>query len=107
MTLPERYNLFKRRTTLTRQLRVLLIGVILPFIVMIAVVLGMLGSFNREYAITLQNASTAGEFHHNFTDALDLDMYYYVVGSKNIDHLPLEVVENAQQVITRLQATTT
>ena len=107
MTLPERYNIFKRRTTLTRQLRVLLIGVILPFIVMIAVVLGMLGSFNREYAITLQNASTAGEFNNNFKDALDLDMYYYVVGSKNIDHLPLEVVENAQQVITRLQATTT
>ena len=97
----------KTRSTLRRQLRVLLIVVAVPFIVLIAVLLFMLYSFNHEYDVTLQNATTASEFNFDFKDNLDLAMYYYVVGSKNIDHLPLDDVEHAESVIRRLQETTT
>ena len=38
-------------TTLNRQLRVLLVGVVLPFVLMITFVLSMLGSFNQQYAV--------------------------------------------------------
>jgi two-component system sensor histidine kinase YesM len=100
-------DLFKTRATLGRQLRALLTVVAAPFIVMIAVLLFMLYSFNQEYDITLQNANTASEFNFDFKDNLDLEMYYYVVGSSNIDHLPLEDVEYAQNVISRLEKTTT
>lgn len=97
----------KTRTTLERQLRVLLIGVLVPFIVMITVILFMLATYNREYSTILQNVATASEFSFDFKDNLDLDMYYYVVGSSNIDHLPLEEVEYAQEVIDKLEKTTT
>ncbi len=100
-------DLFKTRATLGRQLRALLTVVAAPFIVMIAVLLFMLYSFNQEYDITLQNANTASEFNFDFKHNLDLEMYYYVVGSSNIDHLPLEDVEYAQNVISRLEKTTT
>lgn len=100
-------DLFRTRATLRRQLRVLLIVAAAPFIVMIMVLLFMLYSFNQEYDITLQNANTASEFNFDFKDNLDLEMYYFVVGSSNIDHLPLEDVEYAQDVIGRLQKTTT
>ena len=93
-------------TTLNRQLRVLLVGVVLPFVLMITFVLSMLGSFNQQYAVTLQNVSVASDFNFDFKDKLDLDMYYFVVGSSNIDHLPIEEVTYAQQIISRLNETT-
>ena len=77
-------------TTLNFQLHVLLIGVVLPFILMVIIVLIMMGSFNRDYAVSLQNATTAGEFNFNFKDQLDLDMYYFVVNTRFMDHLPME-----------------
>ena len=94
------------RTTLNRQLRVLLVGVVLPFVFMITLVLSMLGTFNQQYAVTLQNVSVASGFNFDFKDKLDLDMYYFVVGSSNIDHLPIEEVTYAQQIISRLNETT-
>lgn len=103
----ERFAAFRVKTTLDRQLRILLVGVVLPFVIMVVVVLCMVASFNREYAVTLQNATTAGEFNFNFKDNLDLDMYHYVVGSRYMHHLPLEDVEHAQEVIRRLEKTTT
>lgn len=97
----------KGSTTLNRQLRVLLVGVVLPFLLMTAFLLSRLWAYNREYAVTLLNVTTASEFNFEFKDKLDLDMYYFVVGSKNMDHLPLEEVDKAREVILRLQKTTT
>ena len=97
----------KTRTTFKRQLRVLLFGVVLPFVVMVAVILGLFYSFNREYAVTLQNASIMSQFNFGFKDKLDLDMYHYAVHSREMDHLPLEDVEEAQALISSLQSTTT
>ncbi|HWP52155.1 MAG TPA: sensor histidine kinase, partial [Clostridia bacterium] len=97
----------KKSTTLTRQLRALLAGVVLPFLLMTAILLSLLWSYNREYAVTLLNVTTASEFNFEFKNKLDLDMYYFVVGSKSMDHLPLEEVDKAREVILRLQKTTT
>lgn len=88
----------KTRTTLGRQLRVLLIGGIGPFAVIAIASLLMLGSLNREYEVTLQNATTASEFNFDFKDNMDLDMYLYVVQSRDMPHLPLEEVYQAQRV---------
>lgn len=94
-------------TTLNRQLRVLLIGVALPFIILIVTVLGMLGSFNRQYAVTLYNAATAGELNFDFKKKLDLDMYSFAVYSKAMPELPLGEVTHAQEIVSRLKDTTT
>lgn len=95
------------RTTLKVQLRKLSMAVGVPFVVMVAVILVMVYMFNREYTITLRNTTTASEFNMDFKEKLDLDMYYYVIGSNSMDHLPLEEVENAKEVIQKLQQTTT
>lgn len=102
-----RIKQFRARTTLNRQMRVLLIGVAGPSLIMIMVVLIMFGMLNREYEVTLKNATTASEFNADFKDRLDLDMYYFAVWSKNMDHLPLEEVQHAQDILNRLQKTTT
>ncbi len=97
----------RKKTSLRRQLRKLTLGICIPFLVMILFVFGELYSFIRDYSTTLQNATAASEFNFDFKEKLDLDMYHYVVGSKSIDHLPLEEVENARKVINRLKLTTT
>lgn len=109
MKLGEIKHLFvrKTRTTLGRQLRVLLIGGIVPFAVIALAALLMLGSLNREYEVTLQNATTASEFNFDFKDNMDLNMYLYVVQSRDMPNLPLEEVYQAQRVLQRLKKTTT
>ena len=91
-----RKDILKR--SLKSQLRNLTVVISIPFLIMIIIVFFMVIVFNREYATTLYNATTASEFNFDFKEKLDLDMYHYVVGSKSIDHLPLEEVENARSV---------
>lgn len=100
-----RMSKFKKRS-LKSQLRNLTVAISFPFLIMIIIVFIMVISFNRQYATTLHNATTASEFNFDFKEKLDLEMYHYVVGSKSIDHLPLEEVENARSVINRLKLTT-
>ncbi|MBR3772086.1 MAG: sensor histidine kinase [Clostridium sp.] len=103
----EKQNRSKGKKTLHRQMQNLSIVLGIPFLVLLLIVFPMVYQFNREYATTLHNATTASEFNFDFKENLDLDMYYFVVGNKNVDHLPLEEVENARKVIKRLQKTTT
>lgn len=95
------------KKTLHKKLKNLIIVLGIPFLVMLLIIFPMVYQFNREYATTLHNATTASEFNFNFKEKLDLDMYYFVVGNKSVDHLPLEEVEYARNVIKRLQKTTT
>ena len=100
-------NLRQTHTTVARQLRMLIICSIVPFAILTMLALYMLGLLNREYAVTLQNATTASEFNIDFKDKLDLDMYHYVAQSSSMDHLPMEEVERARSVLVRLQQSTT
>lgn len=106
-----RQMLFRRQerptTTLGRRLGFLLAGLIVPYVLMTGVFLYTIDRFNSQYTDALQNANTAGEFNNDFKKNLDQKMYYYVIGSSNIDHLPLEDVEEAREVLRRLQQTTT
>lgn len=97
----------KKRTTLKAQLRTLSMVIGIPFVAMTVTILVMVYLFNREYTITLRNATTASAFNMDFKEKLDLDMYYYVIGNSSMAHLPLEEVENAKGVIQKLQETTT
>lgn len=101
----DRKNIEKK--TLHQKLQKLIVALGVPYLAMMLIVFLMLYQFNREYTTTLHNATTASEFNFDFKENLDLDMYYFVVGNKSVDHLPLEEVENARKVIKRLQKTTT
>lgn len=103
-----RYKIcIEKRKTLRSQFTKLIIAIGIPFIIMIVIILYFLYSFNLEYRATLVNATTASEFNFNFKEKLDLDMYYFVIGSSNMKQLPLDEVVNAKNVIQRLQETTT
>ncbi len=93
--------------TLGRRLGFLLAGLIVPYVLMTGVFLYTIDRFNSQYTDALQNANTAGEFNNDFKKNLDQKMYYYVIGSRNADHLPLEDVEEARDVLRKLQKTTT
>ena len=94
------------KTSIRDQLHILTVGVVVPFVIFIVAVIFLLASFNRQYNTILQNITTASEFNFDFKENLDLDMYHYVVGSKEMDHLPLEEVDSAKKVIKKLKKTT-
>ena len=94
------------KTTIRHQLHILTIGVLVPFVILIVAVIYLLSSFNRQYNTILQNITTASEFNVDFKENVDLDMYHYVVGSKEMDPLPLEEVDSAKAVIKKLKKTT-
>lgn len=96
----------RKKTSLKSQLRKLTVVISTPFLIIIIIAIATVFAFNREYATVLHNATTASAFNFDFKENLDLEMYYYVVGSKSSDHLPLEDVKNARKVIKRLQKTT-
>ena len=107
--IPIHFNPFRRKNTpdmLKKQIKKLLMGMVIGFLVIIAFLFFMLVLFNREYKDSLQNANTAAGFNNEFKKKLDLDMYYYVVGPRQDQKLPLEEVDKAEKVLQRLMKTT-
>lgn len=100
----------KKHKTITQQLHKMLWIVIIPLMGLICALLYLMVEFNSEYSAALKNANTAAEFNHDFKDKLDLDMWYHVIkprSEQSVDDLPMAEVENARDVFTRLQQTTT
>lgn len=92
--------------SLNNKLRVLLLVIFLPLIAVIVFTLLSLRSFTNQYSTILLNVMTASEFNLEFKESLDYNMYCYIANS-NINVLPMEEVEHAEEVAKRLQNTTT
>lgn len=92
--------------SLNSKLRVLLSAIFLPLAVLIIFVLLNLRTFTHQYSTNLLNVMTASEFNLDFKKSLDYSMYCFIANS-NINVLPLEEVEHAEEVANRLQMTTT
>ncbi|MCC8067666.1 MAG: sensor histidine kinase [Clostridiales bacterium] len=101
----------KRKTaapvTLDRQMRTLLITFFVPVLVMMCFLFVALINYVNQYTSILHNVTTASEFNQDFKETIDLKMYYYVVGSHYSDGLPIEEVEDAQELARGLLETTT
>jgi two-component system sensor histidine kinase YesM len=96
----------KMKTVRTRIYSLLAI-VIIPLFCLIFALLILLASFNAEYASALQNANIAAEFNNKFKYTLDLAMWYHVVKAKSEDELPWNEVRQAEELLLKLQGTTT
>ncbi|MDR1495844.1 MAG: sensor histidine kinase [Clostridiales Family XIII bacterium] len=96
----------KIKGTMRGQLSRLIFAAMVPFLAMTIVLLGLLVLFNYEYTTTLKNADTAAEFNFDFKTTVDLEMYYYVVGSKDDTDIPYEYVSSAEAILHRLETTT-
>lgn len=98
------------KTSIKRQMNRLLVAVAAPLLVMIAVLIIMLASINRQYTGALQNANIAADFNTEFKDNIDLEMWYHVIKPRTAaseQELPMHELDAAVEVLHRLEETTT
>ncbi len=96
-----------RETSLRRRLRMLVLSCFVPLALVIFLLLGLLLNYSRQYNTVLHNVTSASAFNQDFKESIDLQMYYYVVGSRYSTGLPTQEVENAQSLARSLMQTTT
>lgn len=95
-----------RETTISYQMKKLFIGLaILTVTVFLIEVLTIL-YYQFRYQHYMHNLTTASEFNQNFKDDIDLKMYYYVIGSKEAEGLPVKEVESAKKIAEDLISST-
>lgn len=85
----------------------LVLPVVLSVIAVVAAILILMTAHTMRYSELLHNVTTASEFNQDFKSSIDQKMYYYVIGSRYSEGLPLDEVEAAQQLARELLNTTT
>lgn len=93
--------------SLESRLRKLIILFVVPVVLLILITFSVLFSYGIKYSDILYNVTTASEFNQDFKDNIDLRMYYYVVGSRFSEGLPIEEVQDAGRLAKELLETTT
>ncbi len=76
----------------------------------IIILIATLFSINSRYTSVLMSANTAADFNKEFKVMLDSDMYNHVIRPRSentADDLPMDVLEDAEAVLRRLETTTT
>lgn len=83
----------------------LMLNVFVPMVVLAAVILTLLVSYNVRNSAITGNITTASRFNQNFKSDVDLKMYYYVSGASQ--ELPLEEIGAARTLAQTLLSGTT
>ena len=96
--------------SIEQQIRRLLITVlpVMGFIIVLLIV--MMLSINSQYTGVLQSANTAADFNKEFKSMLDSGMYNHVITPRSkasLETLPMDVLTDAEDVLKRLESTTT
>lgn len=71
----------RRRTTIRQQILINIWGILLPILVLLAVTLGSLFNFYRQYDGIVQNITMANSYNLSFKKDMDEVMYQIIVGS--------------------------
>lgn len=98
------------RVSIRRQIHKLLLTAFISMLVIVVALLFTLVTISRQYASALQNANTAADFNKEFKNTLDLEMYNHVIrprGDHSVQELPMGELDDAVEVLHRLEATTT
>ena len=93
--------------TFEQKLQKLMILLAVPVIGTILVTFAAFLAYAGRYREILHNVTTASEFNQDLKESIDLKMYYYVVGSRYSEGLPIEEVKAARELALSLQDTTT
>ena len=83
----------------------LMLNVFVPMVVLAAVILTLLVSYNVRNSAITGNITTASRFNQDFKSDVDLKMYYYVSGASQ--ELPLEEIGAARTLAQTLLSGTT
>ena len=83
----------------------LILNMFVPMVLLAAVILILLVSYNVRNAAVTGNITTASQFNQDFRSDVDLKMYYYVSGASQ--ELPEEEIAAAHLLAATLLANTT
>ena len=75
----------------------------------ILILIVMMFSINSRYTQVLMSANTAADFNKEFKAMLDSGMYNHVIrprSESSVEELPMDVLEDAEDVLRRLETTT-
>ncbi len=96
--------------TIEQQIKRLLLTVLPVMCAIILVLVIMLVTVNGKYTKVLLSANTAADFNQEFKNMLDSGMYNHVIlprSDTSVEQLPMAVLDDAAQVLKRLETTTT
>ncbi len=100
----------KPKRSIEQQIKRLLLTVLPVMCAIILILSTMLLSVHGKYSDVLQSANTAADFNLEFKTMLDSGMYNHVIlprSEASPDQLPMDVLEEAEAVLRRLEDTTT
>ena len=98
------------KQSITQQINGLLVPIFFMMAVMVAVFSVMLLSLNYRYEDAMQSMVIAADLNKEFKDNMDLAMYNHVIQPRtktSIAQLPMDELNNAESVLTRLESVTT
>ncbi|MBE5811903.1 MAG: sensor histidine kinase [Clostridiales bacterium] len=96
--------------TIKQQVEKLLVTILPVLGIIIVLLIVTLFSISSRYASVLLNANTAADFNKEFKTVLDSGMYNHVIrprSTASMDDLPMDVLDDAVDVLRRLESTTT
>ena len=96
--------------TIEQQIRRLLLTVLPVMCAIILLLVVMLLTVNGQYTRVLLSANTAADFNQEFKTMLDSGMYNHVIlprSDTSVEQLPTGVLDDAVEVLKRLETTTT
>ena len=79
-----------RETTISSQMKRLFIGLAILTVTVFLIEVLTIVYYQLRYQHYMHNLTTASEFNQNFKEDIDLKMYYYVIGSKEAEGLPVK-----------------
>lgn len=95
------------KITMQSKLWKMILIVTIPLMLVIIVVASIGIGYALQYNAILNNVTTASDFNRDFKKDVDLKMYYYVIDSQYSEGLPLEEVQSAETIASKLIETTT
>ena len=93
------------QSSISGKLYRLILNIFLPMVLLAAVILFLLISYNLRYSSVTGNITTASQFNQDFKADVDLKMYYYVSGSSQ--ELPVEEIQTARTLAQTLLSNST
>lgn len=100
-------NLFNH-LSLSAKIRALLLSTLIPMVLMVTVLLSALIMNSNKYDQIVKNLTIASEFSYDFKNKLDYKAYQYIIVKKDFESFGmLEEIEQARNVVVRLQQTAT
>ncbi|MBE5798137.1 MAG: sensor histidine kinase [Clostridiales bacterium] len=99
-----------RNRSIEQQISRLLLTILPVMGAVIILLITTLFSINSRYTAVLLNANTAADFNKEFKSMLDAGMYNHVIRPRSEDsvgELPMEILDDAENVLRRLETTTT